>query len=167
MYLTVDQVRYISDHASEQVRAAIWIALLTGYRRGEIHKIEKTDISDTTITIKQGNTKTLRERVCPIVPALRPWLEYVPLSINFEGSKNGIPTRQRKSRTAGNHFSRPAPFVRLDPHQPWRAARSHPRHSRTFYGQDDRALRAPDDRPPGRCPRAAFRTYCTGNCTGP
>lgn len=97
MYLTVDQVKAIADQSSEQVRAAIWIALLTGCRRGEILKIEKKDISATTITIKQGNTKTLRERVCPIVPALRPWLEYVPLAINFEGLKTGFRRAREKA----------------------------------------------------------------------
>lgn len=97
MYLSVDEVKAIADHASEQVRAAIWIALLTGCRRGEILKLQKQDIGTNSITIKQGNTKTLRERVCPIVPALRPWLEYIPLEINFEGLKTGFRRAREKA----------------------------------------------------------------------
>lgn len=89
-YLTIEQVRLLADAASEQVRAAIWIALMTGCRRGEILKLTKADIRDDTLRIQAGNTKTLRERSVPIVPALRPWLQMVPLSINFEGLKTGF-----------------------------------------------------------------------------
>lgn len=96
IYWTVDEVRKVADAASEQVRAAIWIALLTGCRRGEVLKIEPQHIGRDTITIKAGNTKTLRERVVPIVPALRPWLKYLPLQINFEGLKTGV-RRARES----------------------------------------------------------------------
>lgn len=46
--------------------------------------------------IQAGNTKTLRERTIPIVPALRPWLEFVPLQITFEGLKTGF----RRAREA-------------------------------------------------------------------
>jgi integrase len=40
VYLTVDQVAAIGNHAGEQVRAAIWIALLTGCRRGEVLAVQ-------------------------------------------------------------------------------------------------------------------------------
>ena len=96
-YLTVDQVKTIADAASEQVRAAIWIALLTGCRRGEILKLEKSDILADGLRIRSGNTKTLKERMCPIVPALRPWLEFVPLQINFEGLKSGFRRAREKA----------------------------------------------------------------------
>lgn len=95
-YLTVKQVEKLAGAASEQVRAAIWIALLTGCRRGEILKITKADIGKTSIRIQAGNTKTLRERTIPIVPALRPWLKFVPLGINAEGLKTGF----RRAREA-------------------------------------------------------------------
>lgn len=95
-YLSVAQVKLIADKASEQVRAAIWIALLTGCRRGEILKITADDIGESQVRIRQGNTKTLRERACPIVPALRPWLKFVPLKINAEGLKTGF----RRAREA-------------------------------------------------------------------
>lgn len=95
-YMTLDQVQALADAASEQVRAAIWIGLLTGCRRGEILKIRPEDIGKDTIHIKSGNTKTLRVRTVPIVPALRPWLKYLPLSINHEGLKSGI----RRAREA-------------------------------------------------------------------
>lgn len=97
-YLTVDQVRHLADHASENVRAAIWIALYTGCRRGEVCKISAADIGPDTIKLQAGNTKTLKYREVPIVPALRPWLKYLPLAINFEGVKSGF---QRAREAAG------------------------------------------------------------------
>lgn len=96
-YLTIEQVKTLADNCSEQVRAAVWIALLTGCRRGEILKLEKYDIQGDRLRIIAGNTKTLRERSVPIVPALRPWLEYVPLQINFEGLKTGFARGRKKA----------------------------------------------------------------------
>lgn len=90
LYLDIQQVKSLADCASEQVRAAIWIALLTGCRRGEILKLTQADIHGKTLRIQAGNTKTLRERTVPIVPALRPWLKLLPLAINFEGLKTGF-----------------------------------------------------------------------------
>jgi integrase len=96
VYLSVEQVAAVADHASEQVRAAIWIALLTGCRRGEVLALQPAMIGVDTITLPAGNTKTLRTRTVPIVPALRPWLAAVPLAINFEGLKSGF----RRAREA-------------------------------------------------------------------
>jgi len=96
VYLSIEQVRMLADKASEQTRAAIWIALLTGCRRGEILKLRPEHIGRDTLTIPAGNTKTLRIRTIPIVPALRPWLEFVPLKINKEGLKSGF----RRAREA-------------------------------------------------------------------
>lgn len=89
-YLSVEQVRHLADHASENVRAAIWIALFTGCRRGEICKIKADDIGPESIRIEAGNTKTLRRRDVAIVSALRPWLGFLPLAINAEGLKTGF-----------------------------------------------------------------------------
>jgi integrase len=97
-YLTIEQVQQIADHASKQVRAAIWIAILTGARRGEILAIKPEDIGPDSITIHASNTKTLRTRTVPITQALRPWLEYIPLQMNFEGLKTGF----RRAREAAN-----------------------------------------------------------------
>lgn len=96
-YLSVQQVADIAQHASEPVRAAIWIALLTGCRRGEVLKIQQADIGEDFVRIHAGNTKTLRTRDVPIVPALRPWLERVPLPINFEGLKSGFRRAREKA----------------------------------------------------------------------
>ncbi|MEY2686052.1 MAG: hypothetical protein RL375_250 [Pseudomonadota bacterium] len=96
VYLTVDQVGQIAQHASEATRAAIWIALLTGCRRGEVLAITQADIGPDSITIRAGNTKTLRTRTVPIVPALRPWLAHVPVPLTFEGLKSGF----RRAREA-------------------------------------------------------------------
>lgn len=95
-YLTMEQVKEIADCASENVRAAIWIALLTGCRRGEVCKIKADDIGADTIKLQAGNTKTLKYREVPIVPALRQWLKYLPLAIDFEGVKSGF----QRARTA-------------------------------------------------------------------
>lgn len=94
--LTLAQVQTLADHASEQVRAAIWLAIYTGCRRGEICKLQPTDIGRDTITIEAGNTKTLKTRTVPIIPPVRPWLKFVPLEINFEGVKSGF----RRAREA-------------------------------------------------------------------
>lgn len=95
-YLSIDQVKTLASAASEQTRAAIWIALLTGCRRGEILKLTQDDIKGKMLRIQAGNTKTLRVRTIPIIPALRPWLKYLPLEINFEGLKTGF----RRAREA-------------------------------------------------------------------
>lgn len=99
VYLGMEEVQLIADHASEQVRAAIWVALLTGCRRGEVCKIEAQHILEDRIRLPAGNTKTLRYREVPIVAALRPWLEYLPLAINFEGVKSGF----RRAREAAGY----------------------------------------------------------------
>jgi integrase len=94
--MTHDQVETLAGHASEQVRAAIWIALYTGCRRGEILKLKPQDIGADSITIRAGNTKTLKTRTVPIVGPVRKWLEAVPIKINAEGLKTGF----RRAREA-------------------------------------------------------------------
>lgn len=95
-FLTVEQVTKLADHASEQVKAAIWIAILTGARRGEILAIQPQDIGPDSITIHAGNTKTLRTRTVPISEALRPYLKAIPFQMNYEGLKTGF----RRAREA-------------------------------------------------------------------
>lgn len=95
-YLSLEQVHAIASHCTQPVQAAIWIALLTGARRGEILKLRREDIGRDSLIIHAGNTKTLRTRTVPIVPAVRPWLKHVPLQITFEGVK----TAWRRAREA-------------------------------------------------------------------
>lgn len=102
--LTIDQVRQLADAASEPVRAAIWIGLLTGCRRGEVCKIQREDIGEHTLRIQAGNTKTLKYREVPIVPALRPWLAHLPLAVTFEGVKSGIRRARVKAGLPGVGF---------------------------------------------------------------
>lgn len=104
VYLTMDQVKVLADCASENVRAAIWIALLTGCRRGEVCKIEPQHIGEDTIQVPAGNTKTMRTRTVPLVPALRPWIKYLPLPINFEGVKSGFRRAREKAGMPHVHF---------------------------------------------------------------
>lgn len=104
VYLTINQVHALAGHASEAVAAAIWIALFTGCRRGEITKLTAEDVGENTITIKAGNTKTLRTRTVPIIGPLRRWLGHIPLPINEEGLKSGFARARVKAGMPGLHF---------------------------------------------------------------
>lgn len=104
VHLSVKEVNKIAEHCSEQVRAAVWVSLLTGCRRGEVLKIAKADIGKKTITIHAGNTKTLRTRIVPIIPALRPWLKFLPLDINYEGVKSGFRRARESANMPHVHF---------------------------------------------------------------
>lgn len=88
VFLTVDQVREITQYCTGQAQAAVWAALLTGARRGEIFKIRAEHILADEIHIPASHTKTMRSRVIPIIPALRPWLAYFPLEITVDGVKS-------------------------------------------------------------------------------
>ena len=97
VFLTPAQVQKLAEHCPEGVQAAIWIALYTGARRGEILAMKPEDVSKNTLTIHARNTKTLRSRVIPIVKPLRPWLKHLPLPYkSFEGLKTGF-QRGRKA----------------------------------------------------------------------
>lgn len=104
VYLSMDEVRKLANHASDNVRAAIWIALLTGCRRGEVCKLQAEDIGADMLKIQAGNTKTLRYREVPIIPALRPWLKFLPLKINYEGVKSGFRRAREASGFDHVHF---------------------------------------------------------------
>ncbi|MGH6627609.1 MAG: tyrosine-type recombinase/integrase [Burkholderiaceae bacterium] len=90
LFLSIDQVRRIAEHCSLPAQAAIWTALLTGARRGEVYHIERAWIHRDHIQIPASHTKTLRSRAVPIVPALRPWLEHFPLQITLDGVKSAF-----------------------------------------------------------------------------
>jgi integrase len=98
VFLTVAQVRDIAQHCSEQAQAAIWFALLTGARRGEIFQIRAEHIGADTIMLPASHTKANRMRVIPIIPALRPWLEHVPLTMTVDGVKSSW----RRARVAAD-----------------------------------------------------------------
>lgn len=88
--LTLKQVQKLADHAPEALRAFLWIAVFTGMRRGEIIALTPADIQREAIVIQAGNTKTLKMRTVPIIPAVRPWLKQVPLGLTAEGVKTGF-----------------------------------------------------------------------------
>lgn len=105
IFLTFEQVSHLAESAPEPVQAAIWIALLTGCRRGEILKMRAEDIGRDTITIHSGNTKTRRTRVIPIAPGLRQWLKYVPLPYkDYEGLKSGFQRARIKAEMPWVNF---------------------------------------------------------------
>lgn len=87
VFLSVAQVQSIAQHCTPGVQAAIWAALLTGARRGELLQIRAEHISEHAIQIPASHTKTLKSKTVPIVPALRPWLVHFPLAITAEGLK--------------------------------------------------------------------------------
>lgn len=88
--LTMQEVQKIADCASQAVRAAIWLSLLTGCRRGEVLAIRPDMIGPTTILLPAGATKTNRPREVPIIAPARPWLDQTPIPLNFEGLKSGF-----------------------------------------------------------------------------
>lgn len=98
VFLTVAEVRDIAQHCSEQAQAAIWFALLTGARRGEIFKVREEHIGDETITLPASHTKTNRMRVISILEALRPWLKHFPLTLTVDGVKSSW----RRARVAAD-----------------------------------------------------------------
>ena len=104
IHLSIEQVKKIADLCSEQARAAVWVSLLTGCRRGEVLKITAADIGEDTILIRSGNTKTLRTRVVPIIPALRPWLAFMPLEIGYEGVKSSFQRARIKAEMPEVNF---------------------------------------------------------------
>ncbi len=104
VFLSVEQVRTITQHCTEQAKAAIWAALLTGARRGELFKIQTQHIGKDTIAIPASHTKTQRARVIPIIPALRPWLEHFPLTITVDGVKSSWRRARVKADMAHVNF---------------------------------------------------------------
>jgi integrase len=56
VFLTVDQVKKIASFCTPIAQAAIWAALLTGARRGELFQIEAAQIGKDTITFPAGNS---------------------------------------------------------------------------------------------------------------
>ena len=57
-----------------------------------------------TMTIHAGNTKTQKTRTIPIVAPLRPWLDQLPIGINFEGLKSGFVRAREKAGLPWLHF---------------------------------------------------------------
>lgn len=104
VFLTVDQVREIAQHCTGQAQAAIWAGLLTGARRGEIFQIRAEHIGVDTITLPSSHTKTLKMRVIPIIPALRPWLQFFPLEISVDGLKSSWRRARVKADMAHVNF---------------------------------------------------------------
>lgn len=95
VFLSIEEVRQIAQHCSIEAQAAIWFALLTGARRGEIFQIRAEHIGTDTIRVPASHTKTNKARVIPIIPALRPWLEQFPLTLTVDGMKSAW----RRART--------------------------------------------------------------------
>lgn len=104
VFLSVAQVRQITQHCTEQAQAAIWAALLTGARRGEIFRIRAEHIQENEIIIPASHTKTLRSRVIPIIPALRPWLVHFPLTMTVDGVKSSWRRARVKADMAHVNF---------------------------------------------------------------
>ena len=90
--ITLEQLEELAKHCSEEVRTAIFIAIYTGCRRGEIVKMrqEHIDRANQEMEIHFSGTKSGKTRTIPIVAPLAPWLEKLPLGIGAEGIKSGF-----------------------------------------------------------------------------
>lgn len=90
--ITIQQVETLASHCSDAVKTAVFIAIYTGCRRGEIVKMrpEHIDRENDEIEIHYTGTKTAKTRTIPIVAPLAPWLEKLPLGIGAEGIKSGF-----------------------------------------------------------------------------
>lgn len=104
VFLSPEEVQSIAQHCSPQAQAIIWAALLTGARRGELFLIQAQHIGQDTIEIPASHTKTLKSRVIPIVPALRPWLEQFPLTMKPEGIKSAFRRGREAAGMPHVHF---------------------------------------------------------------
>ena len=102
--LDMAQVQAIADCASPAVRAAIWLSLLTGCRRGEVLAIRPEMIGASTILLPAGATKTERAREVPIIAPAKPWLACVPIPLTFEGLKSGFRRARDKAGMPHVHF---------------------------------------------------------------
>ncbi|WP_233516086.1 hypothetical protein [Janthinobacterium sp. BJB426] len=76
-------MRKISAFCTPIAQAAIWAALLTGARRGELFQIQREHIGKDSTTFPASNTKTLRMRVVPIIPALAAMAEVFSIEYDF------------------------------------------------------------------------------------
>lgn len=106
-WLSLDQVQRIADRTSPAVRAAIWISVLTGCRRGEALALRPDMIGRDSITLPAGATKTLRTRTVPIIAPLRPWLKAVGpdgLGVTFEAVKSGFRRAREAAGMPGVQF---------------------------------------------------------------
>jgi integrase len=104
VFLSVEEVRTIAEGCTDQTQAAIWFALLTGARRGEIFQIRAEHIGKDEILIPASHTKTLKTRVVPIIPALRPWLEHFPLTLTVEGFKSNWQRARKRADMENVNF---------------------------------------------------------------
>jgi integrase len=104
VFLSIAQVGQIAQHCTPQVQAVIWAALLTGARRGELIKIRAEDIGADIISLPSSHTKTLKPRIIPIIPALRPWLAHFPTKLTAEGVKTAWQRARVKADMAHVNF---------------------------------------------------------------
>jgi integrase len=96
-WLDLAEVQKLADCASEQTKAAIWIAVFTGLRRRELLTIEPQHIGQNSIEVQAANAKTRKARTIPIIASLRTWLRYLPLDLEAEGIKSGFRRAREKA----------------------------------------------------------------------
>jgi integrase len=103
-FRTIEQVRRIADHCSKPAQSAIWAALLTSARRGEVLKIQRHHIHADHIEIPASHTKTLRTRSVQIIPALRPHLEHFPIQVTLYRVQTAFRRGRKKALLEHVHF---------------------------------------------------------------
>lgn len=81
VYLSKDQIKTLAEaQGNEQVKAAIYIAAYTGLRSGEILALTDDDIRGDVIHVR--TSKTGKPRMVPVIPLVRPWLDYLPIGVH-------------------------------------------------------------------------------------
>ncbi|PMQ15843.1 site-specific integrase [Janthinobacterium sp. AD80] len=92
---------------SEFLRAKIKLAQRKGFDvplTDLVFQIRREDIGVDTIRLPASHTKTLKTRVIPIIPALRPWLKHFPLTITVDGLKSSWRRSRVKARMEHVNF---------------------------------------------------------------
>lgn len=101
---TVNDVRAIADLCGPQAQAVIWMALMTGSRRGEVCKIDPAlHVHGDRLEIPASHTKTLRTKSIPITPPIRALLASFPVGITADGVKSAF--RRARVRAGRRHIN--------------------------------------------------------------
>jgi integrase len=82
--LTPQEVVKLLESASDVILPAISICLFAGLRTSEVRRLDWAQVGEDEIEIQARKTKTRRNRMVPISPTLRKWLD------SFTGLKTGM-----------------------------------------------------------------------------
>ncbi len=81
--------KHLLDTASGSMRVCVALGMFAGLRTSEVRRLEWCEIGETEIEIKSGKTKTRRNRMVPILPALAAVLS------KYDGPREGLVAPER------------------------------------------------------------------------